>query len=194
METCRICYEPGSLISVCHCSGSCAGVHFECIQEWIRVSKRKKCEICHHGYVYPGLQFPMTTSEFRIQHAFFWASVVGFVHGVAIFLDSNSKLNYIWIYILGCVLFNGMLAILLASLYTFRIRFWKVVLYFYTAFLVGNLPGHIVTERITSYVGICYACNAVFMCGFLSVEKYLFLQLRQPAHQNDIIVDYPAHN
>ena len=48
---CRICFEEGTdnrgLLSVCECSGSVGFVHKQCIKQWIIISKRKQCEICH---------------------------------------------------------------------------------------------------------------------------------------------------
>lgn len=192
MNTCRICYEPGSLISVCQCAGSCASVHFECIQKWIMISRRKKCEICHHSYIYPGLVLPKTLNQVRLKNASIVSFLVGFVHGFTIWFDSNANLKYIWIYIISCLLFNFSFVILLSSLYKFNMRFWKVILYFYMAFVIGNLPGHVLTEKITWQVGFCYAFNAICMFICLAIENRL--QFRQPAHQNDIIVNNPTHN
>ena len=49
-EVCRICYEPASLVSVCDCKGSVRYIHPHCLMQWIAVSGRTKCEICHANY------------------------------------------------------------------------------------------------------------------------------------------------
>ena len=49
--TCRICLEPGGN-SFCKCAGTLAHVHEECLLKWLRVSKRKDCEICKHTFEY----------------------------------------------------------------------------------------------------------------------------------------------
>jgi uncharacterized membrane protein len=50
MATCRICFEPENLISVCNCDGTMKYVHKECIEKWIIISHRKNCELCHAPY------------------------------------------------------------------------------------------------------------------------------------------------
>lgn len=192
MNACRICYEPGCLISVCRCTGSCAGVHFECIQKWIMISKRKKCEICQHLYVYPGLYFPKTLNQIRLKNANIISSSIGFIHGICVWVDSNSNFTLIWIYIISTFLFNFSLLAVLTSLYKLRIRFWKTILFFYTGFVLGNLPGHMITEEMSWQVGVCYGFNSMCLCLFLIVEHFMTLQFRQPTHQNDIIVHNPT--
>lgn len=49
-HACRICYEPGNLISVCKCAGTIEYVHFECLAKWIAVSGRTTCELCGSEY------------------------------------------------------------------------------------------------------------------------------------------------
>ena len=48
--TCRICLEPGDLIQPCDCKGSSAYVHKECLDRWLKTSKRTNCEICLFEY------------------------------------------------------------------------------------------------------------------------------------------------
>lgn len=194
MLACRICYEPDCLISVCHCTGSCAGVHFDCIQKWIMISKRKKCEICHHPYVYPGLCFPKTLDEVRLKNANVISFLFGVIHGISVWIDSNANLTYIWIYIISCFLFNMSLTAVLTSLYKSRIRFWKTILFFYMGFVAGNMPGHVFTEKMAWQVSVCYGLNVMCMCLFLTLEYFLSLEFREPPHQNNVIVYNPAHN
>ena len=46
--TCRICFEPDDLISVCGCKGTLQYVHKECIERWKK--DRDECELCHEPY------------------------------------------------------------------------------------------------------------------------------------------------
>ncbi len=51
--TCRICYDEDdieNLLQPCHCSGTTAHVHNECLVKWLIVSNRTDCEICHFEY------------------------------------------------------------------------------------------------------------------------------------------------
>ena len=51
---CRICRESSStgrgLFFPCKCKGSIKYVHEECLLDWLRVSKRKQCEVCGYKY------------------------------------------------------------------------------------------------------------------------------------------------
>lgn len=50
--SCRICLESdGVLITPCGCKGSAAYVHEECISQWLHVTQRDDCEICHTPFV-----------------------------------------------------------------------------------------------------------------------------------------------
>ena len=48
---CRICLEKGGG-HYCQCKGTCALVHAECLERWIKVSNRTSCEICEAEYKY----------------------------------------------------------------------------------------------------------------------------------------------
>ena len=43
---CRVCFEPGGCYP-CLCRGTLA-IHPICLQRWVNVSGRKKCEICNY--------------------------------------------------------------------------------------------------------------------------------------------------
>jgi hypothetical protein len=46
-KACRICHESNNpLFCPCKCSGSIKYVHAECLKRWLRVNRRKKCEVC----------------------------------------------------------------------------------------------------------------------------------------------------
>ena len=51
--SCRICYEESeidNLISPCRCRGSLKWVHPKCLNEWVKVSKKWKCQHCLVNY------------------------------------------------------------------------------------------------------------------------------------------------
>jgi E3 ubiquitin-protein ligase DOA10 len=50
MASCRICYEPDNLESLCACRGTVEFVHKKCVEHWIRVSGKPNCELCGAKY------------------------------------------------------------------------------------------------------------------------------------------------
>ena len=194
MTTCRICYEPGYLISVCHCTGSCGAVHFDCIQKWIMVSKRTRCEICHHLYTYPGLRFPLTVNQVRKKNSIILSFTIGCIHGLTLWIDSDVGIQNVWIYLVSCFMFNATLISILYSLYRIRLSFRETALYFYVGLIIGNMPGHVISEKISWHIGACYAFNTFCMCIYLTMDTCVFSHLREPPHQNNIVVDDENQN
>ncbi|XP_019639485.1 PREDICTED: E3 ubiquitin-protein ligase MARCH1-like [Branchiostoma belcheri] len=76
-DICRICHCEGEsenpLMSPCHCSGSLRFVHQACLQQWIKSSDTKSCELCRYNFVMDSKLKPfrkweklqMTSSERR---------------------------------------------------------------------------------------------------------------------------------
>lgn len=57
-STCRICLSSQGaeqLLKPCNCAGTLANVHFDCLKEWIQLSKRLKCEVCQSNYTGIGI-------------------------------------------------------------------------------------------------------------------------------------------
>lgn len=54
VDICRICHCEGDevmpLISPCYCSGTLKWVHQECLQQWIKSSDTKSCELCKFNF------------------------------------------------------------------------------------------------------------------------------------------------
>lgn len=194
MTTCRICYEPGYLISVCHCTGSCGAVHFDCIQKWIMLSKRTRCEICHHLYTYPGLRFPLTVNQARKKNSIMLTFTLGCIHGFTLWIDSNLSIKNIGIYLGSCFMFNTALMFILYSLYRLDISFRKSAIYFYIGIIVGNMPGHMFSGKITWHIGACYAFNTFCLGVYLTMDMCVFSHLREPTHQNNIVIDDENQN
>ncbi|KAM3840243.1 uncharacterized protein M6D78_006680 isoform 2-T8 [Vipera latastei] len=54
-DVCRICHCEGddesSLITPCHCTGSLNFVHQACLQQWIKSSNTRCCELCKYEFI-----------------------------------------------------------------------------------------------------------------------------------------------
>lgn len=51
METCRVCRSSDPiLLTPCRCAGSMRYIHQECLEEWLKHSKKKTCEICKYKF------------------------------------------------------------------------------------------------------------------------------------------------
>ncbi|XP_034146909.1 E3 ubiquitin-protein ligase MARCHF1 isoform X2 [Esox lucius] len=55
LEVCRICHCEGDegcpLITPCHCTGSLGFVHQGCLNQWIKSSDTRCCELCQYDFV-----------------------------------------------------------------------------------------------------------------------------------------------
>lgn len=52
--SCRICHcegDEGPLITPCHCTGSLRFVHQSCLQQWIKSSDTRCCELCKYEFI-----------------------------------------------------------------------------------------------------------------------------------------------
>ncbi|XP_015792255.1 E3 ubiquitin-protein ligase MARCH2 [Tetranychus urticae] len=62
---CRICQRgtpQKGLIEPCNCNGSIGGVHKSCLERWLTISRRSKCELC--GVSIPCLQVTPTFRDY----------------------------------------------------------------------------------------------------------------------------------
>lgn len=53
-RSCRICHcegDEGPLITPCHCTGSLRFVHQSCLQQWIKSSDTRCCELCKYEFI-----------------------------------------------------------------------------------------------------------------------------------------------
>uniref|UniRef100_A0A5S6R3G4 RING-CH-type domain-containing protein n=1 Tax=Trichuris muris TaxID=70415 RepID=A0A5S6R3G4_TRIMR len=54
-DICRICHceatNEAPLIAPCYCSGSLKFVHQRCLQQWIKSSQTKACEVCRFSFI-----------------------------------------------------------------------------------------------------------------------------------------------
>ncbi|EPQ31208.1 uncharacterized protein PFL1_01395 [Pseudozyma flocculosa PF-1] len=55
-DSCRICRCPAEpdqpLYHPCKCAGSIRFCHQDCLVEWLKHSRKKYCELCHHSFVF----------------------------------------------------------------------------------------------------------------------------------------------
>ncbi|KAI9098644.1 hypothetical protein DFS34DRAFT_618303 [Phlyctochytrium arcticum] len=55
-EICRVCRSPSTpdqpLFFPCKCSGSMRYVHQDCLEEWLRHSRKRQCEICNYSFAF----------------------------------------------------------------------------------------------------------------------------------------------
>lgn len=139
--TCRICYEPDNLTSVCKCDGSVKWVHIQCIQKWIDVSQRRNCELCHEPFEHRLLRAPPI---FRIYYV--ETVSLGFFLGstYAIFLWINALLAIKWLTILNFVLFNMVLVFLSLALVRVRKLLWPMIFAYLGAYTILNVIMNII--------------------------------------------------
>ena len=52
ISECSICYSSdGQLLNLCHCSGTVAHIHSDCLKQWVEISGENKCRICGHKWI-----------------------------------------------------------------------------------------------------------------------------------------------
>jgi len=133
--TCRICYEPDNLESVCKCNGSVKWVHIQCIQKWIDVSQRRNCELCHEPFEHRLLKPP---PAFKISYVEMVA--LGFFLGstYTIFLCINVAFSFQLLPI-NFVLFNMGLVFLSLVIIGVRERLWPMILAYTCSYTMLNV-------------------------------------------------------
>ncbi|KAM6940476.1 uncharacterized protein marchf1 isoform 2-T2 [Xenentodon cancila] len=67
LEVCRICHCEGDdecpLITPCHCTGSLSFVHQACLNQWIKSSDTRCCELCKFDFIMETKLKPLTKWE-----------------------------------------------------------------------------------------------------------------------------------
>lgn len=170
METCRICYEPGELISVCQCAGSIANVHLDCIQTWISISQRDTCEICKAPFTHQALKFPQTLSQKKMQYFCLITATLGMIHGLTISIEVYYSTSIAWTSALTCVLFNSAQLLCAVLMHAEGVRYWKLHIYFFIGFVLGNIPGLLVSSELIWRLVFPYMYNVMFLVLFIVAE------------------------
>lgn len=170
MDACRICYEPGEMISVCQCDGTARYVHLHCIQKWLQVSKRRSCEICHGPFSHEKLVFPKTDMQRQLEVACFISGIMGVLHGLTVWLDAYYGAEAIWINAKSSVMFNVSQLILLAALKGSHIQYWKMHISFFIGFVTGTIPSLFALPGLNPQTTYSYIFNIFFLLMFIGVE------------------------
>ena len=124
MHACRICYEPGELISVCECSGTMKYVHEECIVKWIRLSQRETCEICHGSF---NIHVEPAPKPAPVAHILFGMSV-SIIHAILLNQQLTLFPNDAWSVIMLSVVINTIQLILWDIMKNYGIRFQSMAI------------------------------------------------------------------
>ncbi|KAL8194434.1 UNVERIFIED_CONTAM: hypothetical protein K2H54_018791 [Gekko kuhli] len=71
-DACRICHcegdEESPLITPCRCTGSLHFVHQACLQQWIKSSDTRCCELCKYEFIMETKVKPLRKVATNIQH------------------------------------------------------------------------------------------------------------------------------
>ena len=173
--TCRICYEDKNLVSVCGCDGTHKYVHLHCVQQWINVSDKKKCELCQQPFKHKNLKFMVTQQD---QSILFFAALLGMIHGTITWLSlfENHPIALIVLETLICQLVVN--AIVYISKYPIEEK-WKPLCAFLAAFFVSNVPVVIfVPVRLYNY-NMLVPCLSNILLIFAVSCFYFYDELRE---------------
>lgn len=136
MMTCRICYEPDNLTSVCKCNGSVKWVHIECVQKWIDISHREHCELCHQPFEHALLR-PLNTLMVSVVEII----IVGFFLGAiyTLFAWTSSLFTTVWALAANFIFFNSVLIFLSVVLTKAKKRAWTMLLSYSVSYMTLNI-------------------------------------------------------
>lgn len=174
MDVCRICYEPTRLISPCRCDGTSKYVHLHCLQTWINVSKRQRCELCDGLYKHPQLTFPRPIEEKRLESYCFLTAVFGIIHGLVVWVDTYYGVDTIWASAVTSTMFNSTQLILAIILRGMQTRHWRIHCTYLGAFVLGNIPGHIVSNSFHRNTMYAYVFNVAYFLMFMLSDSITF--------------------
>lgn len=89
-DVCRVCRCEASpdrpLFFPCLCSGSIKFVHQDCLVEWLKVSRKKYCELCKHEYTFESLYKVETPSRMPVL-----VYIVGVANQIGTFLQGIAR-------------------------------------------------------------------------------------------------------
>ena len=165
--TCRICYEPDNLTSVCSCDGSVKWVHIKCVQKWIDVSQRRNCEICHDPFEHRLLMSPPALKVSYVEMV-----ALGLFLGstYTIFLCINAMFVIKWLTIINFVLFNTVLVFLSWVIIRVRERIWPMILAYTCSYTMLNVIINIIRYFpmvVPYYIGDVFVILAILTADIL---------------------------
>lgn len=189
MDTCRICYEPENLVSICGCDGTAKFVHVACVQRWIDTSGRKICELCNQPFTHTSLVFNYVKYPIRLERWIFMSAFLGIVHGATIWSEEND--DTAWLYLACAFMYNIANAMVMIFVGSRNHPIWKNATIFLTGFVVAHLPMQFFTP-VNIALAFTYAFNVVIFFMALSIDMGIRWSRRQPAHQNNVIANNPT--
>jgi len=172
--TCRICLEPGDLISVCNCDGTSKWVHEECIKKWVSIRRKNTCEICHGEYTLDSLK-PMVDEVSKKKHSYFvfiFTLIVSSSHAFQLWFGAETFNNDPAPAAVGAVIFS----LCHAFLWGIRLEYMHYIsaewlLVFLTVFVCLHIYRPSSAETSTHILAFVVVTNAVMsvigiVCGF----------------------------
>jgi hypothetical protein len=134
--TCRICYEPENLESVCKCDGSVKWVHVQCVQKWIDVSQRRNCELCHEPFEHRLLMAP---PAFKV--AYVETLAIGFTLGCVytMFAWLIGIFSIQWVSIINFVLLNVVFVFISLVFARARKRLCPMIIAYFSSYTMLNI-------------------------------------------------------
>jgi len=153
MDTCRICYETDSLISVCKCNGTMKFVHERCILKWIEVSGKDTCELCRQPYTIELLKDNRPNAPVILMMS---GIVWSYFHAIVVLNNTNKTSNNIY----GLIFITALINVVYFVLWVFIKRVDPVfslvslsiwILIFISISLYLQLDAGIVSQAIITY-------------------------------------------
>lgn len=140
---CKICHcscdDNGPYIHPCKCNGTLKYIHVECLNEWIKLTKTKKCSICNYSFKFEKKFKVGTPKSVPISYVvlFFLKRIAAsFVHLLCLFY---SIIKFLIIFI-----FNS--AICQRYIYSTKSFHWAFLIAFIFTFI--NLVHSVTVERV----------------------------------------------
>ncbi|ELA41160.1 uncharacterized protein VICG_01759 [Vittaforma corneae ATCC 50505] len=101
-KTCKICHsacnEESPYIHPCKCKGSLKFIHVECLNEWLKLTKTKKCDICNYSFRFEK-KFKIGTPKNVPFYYILLFALKGVLHGaINIFCFLYSSLKFLVIF------------------------------------------------------------------------------------------------
>ena len=185
--TCRICLEDGDLIQPCHCSGTAAHVHKECLMKWLKVSDRTDCEICKYEYPYfeveeeRRIQCPVchVSDDRNVSMFVFFIGVIGLFSMIVLATYWNDTMEDLFMY-------TNIMQLLLLALLSDKIHpretyvFWKCC---------STLGFVLVSFIYDAWSFTLIEATATFVLGVVTLIHLIFKQSKQMVRHINIDVD-----
>ena len=178
--TCRICYEPDNLITVCNCDGSVKWVHLDCAQKWIDTSLRLTCEICNHPFNHELLKPPLRNVAMPTS-----ADLIGMgllascMHTAGIWLQVFLRIPGTWLSVLICMFYNMCFLTFSVCMWNIRQRVWRMVVSYFHSYCFLNSLACFIAMDVPENIWIFLFINIVVMVMVFVVDIFIRSSLNQ---------------